>query len=168
MKSLFVCLFGLVVLAGCSSNSVKPQADATPKASDSQQAKANETNSANKPTSAENAAPADRSVYFKFDQSDLTDADKAILKTNAKYLKEHANAKVVLQGNTDERGSSEYNLSLGSRRAESAKKILAVLGVPKKNIDTVSFGKEKPKAECHEESCWSENRRADIVYSSVN
>jgi peptidoglycan-associated lipoprotein len=168
MKSMFICLLGLTVLAGCSSNSVKPQADTKPIAAETQQAKANESAGENSQTGAANAATADRSIYFSFDQYDVQSAYKPVLEANAKYLKEHANTKVVLQGNTDERGSSEYNLALGNRRAESAKKMLSVLGVPGKNIEVVSFGKEKPKAECHEESCWSENRRADIVYSSVN
>jgi peptidoglycan-associated lipoprotein len=167
MKSLSVCLFGLLVLAGCSSNGVKPQADATPKASASQQADANNSNT-NSQTDTANSAPKDHSIYFSFDQSDVKNSYKAALEENAKYLKEHANTKVVIQGNTDERGSSEYNLALGNRRADNTKKVLSVLGVVAKNIDIVSFGKEKPKAECHEESCWTENRRADIVYSPVN
>jgi peptidoglycan-associated lipoprotein len=167
MKSLSVCLLGLLVVAGCSSNSVKPQADATPKASASQQANANNANT-NSQADAAASAPKDHSIYFSFDQSDVKNSYKAVLEENAKYLKEHANTKVVIQGNTDERGSSEYNLALGNRRADNTKKVLSVLGVAGKNIDIVSFGKEKPKAECHEESCWTENRRADIVYSPVN
>jgi len=168
MKSITVCIFGLMVLAGCASTGAKPQADITPKAAEPQQAQGSSSTGTNQQATTENSAPADHSVYFSFDQYDVKSTYKPVLEANAKYLKEHANTKIVLQGNTDERGSSEYNLALGNRRAESTKKVLSVLGVPGKNIDVVSFGKEKPKAECHEESCWSENRRTDIVYSSVN
>ena len=72
--------------------------------------------------------------------------------------------KLLLQGNTDDRGSREYNLSLGSKRAEGVKKMLSVLGAKEEQMEAVSFGEEKPRADCAEESCWSQNRRTDIVY----
>ncbi len=105
-----------------------------------------------------------RSVYFDFDKYDVKDEYKPLVEAHAKYLSGHQGASVVLQGNADERGSREYNLALGQRRAESVKKMMNVLGVQDGQIETVSFGEEKPKAECHDESCWSQNRRADIVY----
>jgi peptidoglycan-associated lipoprotein len=72
---------------------------------------------------------------------------------------------VVLQGNCDERGSREYNLALGQRRADAVKQRMVLLGVPQTRIETVSFGKEKPRATCHDESCWSQNRRVDFVHA---
>lgn len=163
MKNLSIFLFGLLVLAGCASSNVKQQAQLRPEATASTQTAVNNSSSAGSMTA--NGIPAKASLYFGFDQSTVSNADKPVLEANAKYLKEHSETKIVVQGNTDERGSSEYNLALGNRRAESAKKILTVLGVSNKKIEVVSFGKEKPKLLCHEESCWSENRRADIVYS---
>lgn len=168
MKSLSACLLGLMVLAGCSSTNVKPQADTTPKSTESQQANTNNATGSNQQAAPDNTAPAAHSIYFSFDQSDVKNNYEPVLQANANWLKKHADTKVVLQGNTDERGSSEYNLALGNRRAENTKKALSMLGVASKNIEVVSFGKEKPKAACHEESCWAENRRADIVNNSVN
>ena len=73
-----------------------------------------------------------------------------------------------IEGNTDERGSREYNLALGQRRAESLKRAMMLLGVPAKQIETVSFGPEKPKAADHDEEAWAENRRSDIVYVGID
>jgi peptidoglycan-associated lipoprotein len=105
-----------------------------------------------------------RSVYFDFDKYDVKDEYKPMIEAHAKYVKEHGDTRVTLQGNTDERGSREYNIALGQRRAESVKKMMTVLGVADRQIETVSFGEEKPRATCHDESCWKENRRTDIVY----
>ena len=69
-----------------------------------------------------------------------------------------------MQGNTDERGSREYNLALGQKRADSVRKMMSLMGAKPEQMESVSFGEEKPRAECHEESCWSQNRRTDIVY----
>ena len=77
---------------------------------------------------------------------------------------QHPSTKVTVQGNTDERGSREYNLALGQRRADAVKRYLTVLGAEDRQIDTVSFGKEKPRCTASDESCWSQNRRADLVY----
>lgn len=167
MKNLSVFLFGLLVLAGCASANVKEKDTAASKSAEPPKTEAA------KPASADTLADTNtvllkHSVYFAFDQSVITNADRAVLEDHAKYLSKHASTKIVLQGNTDERGSSEYNLALGNRRAEGAKKALAILGVKREKIEAVSFGKEKPTALCHEETCWAENRRADIVYNSVN
>jgi peptidoglycan-associated lipoprotein len=105
-----------------------------------------------------------RSVYYDFDKYDVKDAFKPLIEAHSKYLTSHAATSVAIQGNSDERGSREYNVALGHRRAESVRKMMSVLGVSDKQVETVSFGKEKPKATCHDESCWKENRRSDIVY----
>ena len=84
---------------------------------------------------------------------------------HAKYLVEHPARTIVIQGNTDSRGGREYNLALGQKRAEAERKVLSALGVPSSRIETVSFGKEKPKASGENEAAWAENRRDDIVYS---
>lgn len=105
-----------------------------------------------------------RSVFFDFDQSLIKDPDRPLLQAHANYLRQHPNTRVTVQGNTDERGSREYNLALGQRRADAVKRYLTVLGAEDRQIDTVSFGKEKPRCTVSEESCWSQNRRADLVY----
>jgi peptidoglycan-associated lipoprotein len=87
-----------------------------------------------------------------------------MLKAHAGYLSEHPGASIVIEGNADERGSREYNLALGQRRADGVGKMLVLLGSSAKQIETISFGEEKPKAAGHDESSWSQNRRSDIVY----
>jgi peptidoglycan-associated lipoprotein len=107
---------------------------------------------------------AKRSVYFPFDVSAVQDADKPILEAHGKYLGEHPDRKVRVEGNADERGSNEYNLALGQRRAESVKKMLELGGAKSSQIETVSYGEEKPVCTEHNEACWSQNRRSDIKY----
>jgi len=106
-----------------------------------------------------------RSVYFDFDKFDVKPEFTALVEAHAKYLQQHSDAKVTLQGNTDERGSREYNLALGQRRAESVKKAMHVLGAADKQMETVSLGEEKAKAEGHDEAAWAQNRRTDIIYA---
>ena len=106
-----------------------------------------------------------RSIYFDYD-SNVVKADyQAVIEAHAGYLLAHKDAKLALQGNTDERGSREYNLALGQRRAEAVRKALSVLGVGDAQMEAVSFGEEKPKATGHDEAAWAENRRVDLVYS---
>lgn len=112
-----------------------------------------------------NGVLAKRSVYFDFD-SYTVKADYADLNSaHAKYLMAHTSRHIVIQGNTDSRGGREYNLALGQKRAEAESKTLAALGVPAGQVEVISFGKEKPKADGNNEAAWTENRRADIVYS---
>ena len=106
-----------------------------------------------------------RSVYFDFDSSTVKNSDKPTVEAHAGYLKDHADRKVIVQGNTDARGSREYNLGLGQRRAESVKRSLEVLGVKDNQVEAVSLGKEKPKATGNTEADFAENRRADILYN---
>ena len=89
---------------------------------------------------------------------------RPLVEAHAKYLVQHPEAKLIIQGNTDERGSREFNLALGQRRAVAVKKVLNVLGATDRQIETVSYGEEKPKASGHDEAAYAQNRRADIVY----
>ena len=107
---------------------------------------------------------AKRSVYFDFDSYVVKDEFKPVIEAHSQYLIKNADRKVVIQGNTDERGGSEYNLALGQKRAEAVRRALNLLGVPDAQIEAVSFGKEKPKATGSNEAAWAENRRADIAY----
>lgn len=111
-----------------------------------------------------NGTLAKRSVYFDFDSSVVKGDYKPLVAAHADYLKAHPTRKVVLQGNTDARGSREYNLGLGQRRAESVKQAMEVLGVADKQLEAVSFGKEKPRATGTSDADYAQNRRADIVY----
>jgi len=105
-----------------------------------------------------------RTIYFDYDQDTIKDEYKATVEAHAKYLQSNRQLKVILQGNTDERGTREYNIALGQRRADAVKKLMILLGATEIQIETVSFGKEKPRREGHDESSWAENRRVDIVY----
>jgi peptidoglycan-associated lipoprotein len=106
-----------------------------------------------------------RSVYFDFDSNEVKDQYRGLLQAHARYIGEHRDARVRIEGNTDERGSREYNLALGQRRAEAVKRIMAVMGADGARIETISYGEEKPKNPGHDEAAWQENRRADIKYA---
>ncbi|MFZ6646721.1 peptidoglycan-associated lipoprotein Pal [Undibacterium sp. TJN25] len=107
---------------------------------------------------------AKRSVYFDYDSYVVKDEFKPVVEAHAKYLVANKGRKILIQGNTDERGGREYNLALGQKRAEAVRKALALLGVPESQVEAVSLGKEKPKATGSDEASWAENRRSDIVY----
>lgn len=108
--------------------------------------------------------PAEFSVYFDFDQSVFDGRYEAVVVAHADYLKANPALKVEIQGNCDERGSREYNIALGQRRAQTVKRALELLGVDGSRISAISFGSEKPIAFGHDEESWRLNRRADIVY----
>ena len=105
-----------------------------------------------------------RSVFFEFDSFTVADQYKPMIEAHAKYLNANRNAKITLQGHADERGSREYNIALGQKRADAVKRMMGILGVQETIVETVSFGKEKPRNMGHDEAAWAENRRVDIVY----
>lgn len=102
-------------------------------------------------------------IHFDFDKSAIREDAKPVLAAVADYLKRNKGAKVLIEGHCDERGTPEYNMALGDRRAESARGYLASLGIPKSALSTVSLGKEKPADPGHDESAWAKNRRAHFV-----
>lgn len=108
--------------------------------------------------------PTENSIYFGYDQASFDQQYESVLIAHAEFLKANPGIKVEIQGNCDERGSREYNIALGQRRALAVKRALELLGVEGYRIDTVSFGAEKPVAFGHDEASWRQNRRADIVY----
>jgi peptidoglycan-associated lipoprotein len=110
------------------------------------------------------AEPGARSIYYAYDQAELKSEDQRAIEAHARYLREHPDAKIRIEGNADERGSSEYNLALGQRRAESVARALRAGGVTEDRMEAVSFGREKPKALGHDEKSWAENRRSDMLY----
>ena len=111
-----------------------------------------------------NSPLAKRSVYFDFDSYEVKSDYTQLLQAHAQYMKSHPDRHVLIQGNTDERGTSEYNLALGQKRAQAVRRALATYGVPDAQMEAVSLGKEKPLASGHDEASWAQNRRADILY----
>ncbi len=106
-----------------------------------------------------------RSLYYDYDKYDVKDEYKAMVQAHAQYLRGNPRAKMLIQGNTDERGSREYNLALGQRRADAMKKMLLLLGAKEEQIESVSLGEEKPRAQGSTEEAYAQNRRGDILYS---
>ena len=106
-----------------------------------------------------------RSIYFDFDSFVVKDEYRPLVEAHARYLQAHPNARMTIQGNTDERGSREYNIALGQKRADAVKRMMTLLGARDSQIETTSFGEERPKNPGHDESAWAENRRDDIVYA---
>jgi len=106
-----------------------------------------------------------RSVYFDFDSYVVRDEFKPLVEAHGRYLQSNRNARMTIQGNADERGSHEYNLALGQRRADAVKRMMILLGAGDGQVETVSFGKEKPRNQGHDEVAWAENRRDDMVYA---
>jgi len=106
----------------------------------------------------------ERSIYFGFDEFTVDGKYQKMLSAHASFLKGNTTQKIIIQGNTDDRGTTEYNLALGQRRSDAVRKSLALMGVSDAQMEAVSFGKEKPKAEGNTEAAYAENRRADIVY----
>jgi peptidoglycan-associated lipoprotein len=105
----------------------------------------------------------ERSVYYEFDQFDVKREYHALVESHAKWLRANPRARLTIEGNADERGSREYNLALGQRRAESVLRMMVVFGVRPDQIEAVSFGKERPRAAGHDEAAWAQNRRADFA-----
>jgi peptidoglycan-associated lipoprotein len=156
----------LIAIAGCSS---EPAKDATTtEGSQNAYSRADSQTSprgtAGAATKALAAKPSDRSIYYEYDKSEFRPEARSLLEANARYLREHPDVKVRVEGNADERGSAEYNLALGQRRAEAVTKTLKMMGVSESRVEAVSLGKEKPKKIGHDETSWQENRRSDIVY----
>ena len=105
-----------------------------------------------------------RVIYFDYDKDIVKPEFAALVQAHASYLGQNRNRKARLEGHADERGSREYNMALGQRRADAVRKATAVLGVGNDRIETISFGEDKPKSNGHDEAAWAQNRRVEIVY----
>ncbi len=175
MKRIALSALLMVVLAACSSTPVKDSGpvkveDRNPAAGGSgtsgAESKATTLNDGSSASALKDPSNilSKRNVYFDYDEYVVREEFKPLVQAHAKYLTQNNAARVTVQGNTDERGSREYNLALGQRRADAVKKALTVLGAGDRQVETVSFGAEKPRCTQAEESCWSQNRRADLVH----
>lgn len=115
------------------------------------------------PSTTEEISGVFKDIYFEFDRYDIREDAKPVLKTVADYLRKNTSYKILVEGHCDERGTSEYNLGLGDRRAKSVKDYLISLGVPSARTETISYGKEKPVCSEPTEDCWAKNRRGHFV-----
>jgi peptidoglycan-associated lipoprotein len=184
MRKVFIALFMIAFVAGCSSTPTKEQEGAAvedrskpvppPTVVDQRPVVPLKPDATTKPLTPGDVGSAalkdpknilsKRSVYFDYDSNLVKDEYKPLVSAHARYVSQNRNAKAIVQGNTDERGSREYNLALGQRRADSVKQMMVLLGAAAPQIETVSFGEEKPRAQGNDEKALGENRRADIVY----
>jgi peptidoglycan-associated lipoprotein len=169
IKSVAFIITSAALLAACSSP-VKlndaPVVERAPEAApvtDTRDVRPVETGSVD-PLNDPKGVLANRSVYFDYDSYVVRDDGQPIVQNHSGYLTKNKDRKILIQGNTDERGGTEYNLALGQKRAEAVRKSMAALGVAESQMEAVSLGEEKPKATGSDEAAWAENRRADIVY----
>jgi peptidoglycan-associated lipoprotein len=183
MRTWILGAFVLALVVGCSSTPQKPapveDRSATPSTAPSSGATTGSTapsgvggstapstagTGAGNPLRDPNNILSKRSVYFDFDSFAVKDEYRGLVEAHARYLQANRNARMTIQGNTDERGSREYNIALGQKRADAVKQAMRVLGASEQQIETVSFGEEKPRNQGHDENAWAENRRDDILY----
>jgi len=166
----FILVALMTVLAGCSSKGDVKDGDVAIEdrggsdtgavasgASDGTDFSSDALNDPNSPLSR-------RVIYFEYDSADITDADQELLSMHAAFLVSNPDQHLTLEGNTDERGSREYNIALGDRRALSVQRIMELNGVAPEQITVVSYGEEKPAAEGHSDAAWRLNRRVELVY----
>ncbi len=169
--NLAVVVLATLAISACSTASKETTAEAPAQeaAANNAQAPGAETNTIRSAevSSSDLAAQLDemqkQSVYFDFGETLIKPEYNGLIQRQAEFMKAHANVVVTLEGNADERGSSEYNLALGDRRANAVRNALELIGVADSQIKTVSLGEEHPRQTCHEEQCWKENRRTDFV-----
>ena len=105
-----------------------------------------------------------RTVYFDFDKSEIKPEAREVIEAHAKYMSNNPSASVTLEGHADERGTREYNVALGERRANAVRQLATLLGASGQQLRTVSYGEERPVCNEHNEGCWSQNRRVEIIY----
>ncbi len=170
MKRIFVPALIALLIAGCSSTPDTPEQAAAPVEGRDGSGVATVTAGGVKG----NQLPAiltdpksilsKRSVYFDYDKYDVKGEYTELVTAHAKFLNGNRQFKMLIQGNTDDRGSREYNLALGQKRADAVKKMLVMLGAREDQVESVSLGEEKPKSEGANEAAWAQNRRADMLY----
>ncbi len=110
---------------------------------------------------------AKRVIYFDYDQATINSEYRELIALHARYLSENPGARMTLEGHADERGSREYNLALGEKRGQAVANLMQAHGAGSNQINVVSYGEERPEATCSNDSCWSQNRRAVVVYTAV-
>ncbi|HUN93043.1 MAG TPA: peptidoglycan-associated lipoprotein Pal [Burkholderiaceae bacterium] len=175
VRTLTLVACTAVFAVGCSSTKLQekpaPVTEAAPKSAPTQPAPqtgavtpVETAPMAMDPLNDPKGALANRSVYFDFDSSSVKPESQGVIEAHGRYLASNKGRHVTVEGNCDERGGREYNLALGQRRADAVRQRLTLLGATDAQIESISNGKEKPRAMGHDEAAWAENRRADIVY----
>ena len=176
MKNLVACALVALAVAGCAKDETKAQIEdrstaqpstgtTQPPSTGSTTRPATSDRVGGNPLTDPSSPLSKRSVYFDFDSNEVKDEYRNLLQAHARYIADTRSQRVRIEGNTDERGSREYNLALGQRRAEAVKRVMTVLGADGSRIETISYGEEKPRSQGHDEAAWQENRRADIRYA---
>ncbi|MCX7063741.1 MAG: peptidoglycan-associated lipoprotein Pal [Proteobacteria bacterium] len=172
LRNLSVVAFAALVLVGCSSTG-KKAAQTGPLPGDEQpevtapgqsDSEISRVDAEGNPINPQTGMPLSRVFYFDYDKAMLQPDSLAVLELHAVFLKNNSDRRVVIDGFTDERGTREYNLALGERRAESVATFLVSQGVRRSQIDVVSYGEERPADPGHSEAAWAKNRRAELVY----
>jgi peptidoglycan-associated lipoprotein len=171
-------LLAITLIYGCASKEVKPEEGN--KAQVEERGTANQPAQPGGPVVVEPAKPeqasgnplkdpnnilSKRSIYYDYDKDDIKDEFRPIVQAHARYLAQNRGAKMFIQGNCDERGSREYNIALGQRRADGVKRMLVLLGASESQIEATSLGEEKPRCTQRTEECYGQNRRSDMLYS---
>jgi peptidoglycan-associated lipoprotein len=175
LNSVLLLIFSVAFLAACEGTTGTTKDDSTVAGSDSSSSSSGgaTTTAAGSgsswtghPLDDPNSLLAKRTVYFDFDESVILDQDRPILEAHAQYLSQNPGASVTLEGHTDERGTREYNLALGERRAIAVRQFTSLLGASGQQLRTISYGEERPAASGHNEEAWAQNRRVEIIYRS--
>jgi peptidoglycan-associated lipoprotein len=173
MITIAVLLAGAVLLSGCKHPPLKDAPSAGGQAQGSSDAAGASSQGLNGAAGAEGGALGGAAatgalartvIYFDFDKSEIRPEFADVVSAHARNLTSHPNLKMKLEGNTDERGTREYNIGLGERRAQAVRRALMLQGVAESQVTTVSFGAERPAAEGDDEAAWAKNRRVDLVY----
>jgi peptidoglycan-associated lipoprotein len=171
MRKLLILAFSVLVVAGCNTEPVKktePEKQAQSSDSNANTLPADNASKAQNLSAEQMAKQALSSVgfviYFDYDKSDLKPEYNSVIAAHAKYLTSNTSLKVRLEGNTDERGSREYNIGLGERRAQAVRRALMLQGVSENQITTLSYGEERPAVDGHDEAAYAKNRRVEISY----
>ncbi|MGH8138773.1 MAG: peptidoglycan-associated lipoprotein Pal [Steroidobacteraceae bacterium] len=172
---MVLMLAAAVASAGCASK--KPKTAPPPAQSDANSgadtsgdnaANAGSTGSDDEAAGPQGGLLAKRVIYFDFDSSEIKGEGTGVVSAHAKYLANHASSRVRLEGNTDDRGSREYNIGLGERRAQAVRRALLLQGASEGQLSTVSYGAERPAVVGSDEAAWAKNRRVEIVYLNQN
>jgi len=170
MKNIIRIVFALMLVAAvgaCAKKKVKP--DTAPPVEATQQTETISTDTTGRYTRDSldsDSCLRQRVVYFDLDQTQIKPEFQAQIACHAMYLRQFPEARVRLEGNADERGSREYNLGLGERRGNAVQSALTAAGASSAQLNVVSYGEERPVCRQHDESCWSKNRRVEIVYTA--
>jgi peptidoglycan-associated lipoprotein len=170
----FLYLAPMLLAAACASHEPNNEVPVTERsstvapvassASSSTARPAAQTVATGNPLHDPNGILAKRSIYFDYDSNVVKAEYQPLIQAHSSFMTSHAESRARIEGNCDERGSREYNLALGQRRAEGVKRVMVALGVPDSHVETVSFGEEKPSAAGHDEASWASNRRDDVRY----